>query len=131
GAAQPPRGPAMAGAQAMARARAASAEPARSEAAGNRHRRAATAELRLRRGAGSVGGAARRLATDQPGLVSLAGLGQHRRLRVLIERRLVAPGLDQQDAVLVLLRQQHVELLAADLAARALRVPFDQLDELI
>ena len=46
-----------------------------------------------------------------------------------VEGRLIAPRLDQEDAALILLRHQHVKLLAAVLGARALRVPFHQFDE--
>jgi hypothetical protein len=43
----------------------------------------------------------------------------------------IAPSPDKKHAILILLRQQHVELLAAVLGARALRVSLDQLDELV
>jgi hypothetical protein len=46
-----------------------------------------------------------------------------------VERSLVAPRLDQQDAALIVLRQQHVELLAAILGPRQPRVIFHQLDK--
>jgi hypothetical protein len=48
---------------------------------------------------------------------------------VHIECGLVAPCLDQKDAALIVLRQQHVELLAAILGARELGVIFHQLDK--
>ncbi|HMD64484.1 MAG TPA: hypothetical protein VKF83_11000 [Stellaceae bacterium] len=48
-----------------------------------------------------------------------------------VERRLVAPRLDQQDTALIVLRQQHIELLAPILGARAVCMSLHQLDELI
>ena len=43
-----------------------------------------------------------------------------------VERRLVAPSPDKKHAILILLRQQPVELLAAVHGARALRVSVDR-----
>jgi len=50
---------------------------------------------------------------------------------VYIKRGLIAPSLDKKNAARILLRQQHVELLAAVFGARTLRVFLHQLDELI
>ena len=46
-----------------------------------------------------------------------------------VERSLVAPCFDQEDAVLIALRQQHVELLAAILGPGEPGVVFHQLDK--
>src|SRR6516164_1451406 len=46
-----------------------------------------------------------------------------------VERRLIAPRLDEQHVALISLRQQHVELLAAVLGTRKSRVSLHQFDE--
>src|ERR1700719_4936277 len=71
--------------------------------------------------------AARDFAADDPVFV---GVTRHRPLRVGIERLLVAPLLDQKDVLVVVFRQHQVELQAAAITARALRVPAHQVDEL-
>jgi len=48
-----------------------------------------------------------------------------------VQRCQVAPSLDQKNSVMILLRQQHLELLAAVLGTGTLRVPFDEVDELV
>src|SRR3984893_11211148 len=71
--------------------------------------------------------AARDFAADDPVFV---GVTRHRPLRVGIERLLVAPLLDQKDELVVVFRQHQVELQAAVITARALRMPAHQVDEL-
>src|SRR5271168_3858474 len=71
--------------------------------------------------------AARDFAADDPVFV---GVTRHRPLRVGIKRLLVAPLLDQKDVLVVVFRQHQVELQAAVITARALRMPAHQVDKL-
>src|ERR1700726_1969366 len=71
--------------------------------------------------------AARDFAADDPVFV---GVTRHRPLHVGIERLLVAPLLDQKDVLVVVFRQHQVELQTAVIAARTLRMPAHQVDEL-
>ena len=71
--------------------------------------------------------AARDFAAHDPVFV---GVTRHRPLRVGVERLLVAPLLDQKDVLVVVFRQHQVELQAAVITARALRMPAHQVDEL-
>src|SRR5580700_8411005 len=75
--------------------------------------------------------AARRLAASEPGLVDRPVLRHSRHFRVHVERRLVAPRLDEEDFVRVFLRLQHIELLAAVLLAAELGMGLHQLDEVV
>src|SRR5437764_10007902 len=78
------------------------------------------------RSAALIRGAARRLAADQPRPIGFLVLRHPRQFCMDVECGLVAPCLDQQDSARVVLRQQHVELLAAVLGAREPRVAFHQ-----
>src|SRR5262249_838791 len=71
--------------------------------------------------------AARRLTADEPRPIGFLVLRHARQLRVQIERGLVAPCFDQNDAALIVLRQQYVELLATVLGAREPPVTFHHL----
>src|SRR5215469_16120740 len=77
----------------------------------------------------SVRGTARHLAADQPGPGGCLILGHPRQFGMHVERRLIAPRLDEQHVALIFLRQQHVELLAAVLGPREAGVVLHQFDK--
>jgi crotonobetainyl-CoA:carnitine CoA-transferase CaiB-like acyl-CoA transferase len=71
--------------------------------------------------------APRHFAADDPVFV---GVTRHRPFRVCVERRLVAPFFDQNDMLIVVLRQHQVELQTAVVSPGALRVPAHKFEEL-
>src|SRR5271169_941259 len=71
--------------------------------------------------------AARDFAADDP---VFGGITGHRPSGMRIEGLLVAPLLDQKDMLVVVLWQHQIKLNAAVIAARALRMPAHQIEEL-